>query len=83
MAARRLSMRIITEVLRLHHDHGLSARQIAKSLSIAEARSGITWVEGVLRHQETEGERDSRRSPIEGICFLKPTSQCFAKYTRF
>ena len=53
MAARRLSMRKITEVLRLHHEHNLSARQIAKSLSIARStikdylrradRAGITW----------------------------------------
>ena len=46
-------MRKITEVLRLHHEHGFSARQIAKSLSIARstikdylgraARVGVSW----------------------------------------
>jgi transposase len=46
-------MRKITEVLRLHHEHGFSARQIAKSLSIARstikdylgraARAGVAW----------------------------------------
>jgi transposase len=46
-------MRKITEVLRLHHEHGFSARQIAKSLSIARstikdylgraARAGVPW----------------------------------------
>lgn len=46
-------MRKITEVLRLHHEHGFSDRQIAKSLSIARstiqdylgraARAGVTW----------------------------------------
>jgi transposase len=46
-------MRKITEVLRLHHEHGLSARQIAKSLSIARStikdylgraqQAGVIW----------------------------------------
>ena len=53
MAARRLSMRKIKEVLRLHNDVGLSARQIAKSCAIARStveeylhraqRAGLTW----------------------------------------
>jgi len=34
MAARRLSMRKIREVLRLHYEKGLSAREIARSLDI-------------------------------------------------
>ncbi len=34
MAARRLSMRKIKEVLRLHYEKGLSAREIARSLDI-------------------------------------------------
>jgi DNA-directed RNA polymerase specialized sigma24 family protein len=34
MAARRLSMRKIKEVLRLHFEKGLSAREIARSLDI-------------------------------------------------
>ena len=53
MAAKRISMRKIKEVLRLFHEAGLSRRQIAKSLSLsrdavgstirrAEA-AGITW----------------------------------------
>ena len=37
MAARRLSMRKIKEVLRLHYEKGLSARQIAKSLNISRS----------------------------------------------
>jgi transposase len=37
MAARRLSMRKINEVLRLHFEKGLSARQIAKSLDISRS----------------------------------------------
>ena len=46
-------MRKINEVLRLHHEHGLSARQIAKSLSIARStikdyigraqQAGLIW----------------------------------------
>jgi len=46
-------MRKIIEVLRLHHEHGLSARQIAKSLSIARStikdyigraqQAGVIW----------------------------------------
>ena len=34
MAARRLSMRKIKDVLRLHFEKGLSTRQIARSLDI-------------------------------------------------
>ena len=37
MAARRLSMRKIKEVLRLHYEKGLSTRQIAKSLGISRS----------------------------------------------
>ena len=37
MAARRLSVRKIKEVLRLHHEKGLSTRQIAKSLDISRS----------------------------------------------
>jgi transposase len=37
MAARRLSVRKIKELLRLHHEKGLSARQIAKSLEISRS----------------------------------------------
>jgi transposase len=37
MAARRLSMRKIKEVLRLHHDRKLSTREIAKSLTLARS----------------------------------------------
>jgi transposase len=37
MAARRLSMRKINEVFRLHFEKGLSARQIAKSLDISRS----------------------------------------------
>ena len=53
MAARRLSMRKIKEVLRLHHDRKLSAREIAKSLTLARstvsdylnraARTQLSW----------------------------------------
>ncbi len=44
MVARRLSVRKITEVIRLHHDHGLSARQIAKSPSIGLPESKECYV---------------------------------------
>ena len=37
MAARRLSMRKIKEVLRLHHEKKLSDREIAKSVQIGRA----------------------------------------------
>jgi DNA-binding transcriptional regulator LsrR (DeoR family) len=37
MAARRLSMRKIKEVLRLRYEKGLSSRQIAKSLDISRS----------------------------------------------
>ena len=37
MANRRLSMRKIKEVLRLHHEVRLSERQIAKSCNIARS----------------------------------------------
>jgi len=53
MAARRLSMRKIKEVLHLHCEKGLSARQIAKSLGISRSavrdyldrakRAGVSW----------------------------------------
>jgi transposase len=53
MAARRLSMRKIKEVLRLHCEKGLSTRQIAKSLDISRStirdyldrarRAGVSW----------------------------------------
>jgi len=53
MAARRLSMRKIKEVLRLHCENGFSARQIAKSLDISRStireyldrakRAGVSW----------------------------------------
>ena len=53
MAARRLSMRKIKEVLRLHCEKGISARQIAKSLDISRStireyldrakRAGVSW----------------------------------------
>jgi len=53
MAARRLSMRKIKEVLRLNKENGLSARQIAKSWCIARStakdyldraqKAGLTW----------------------------------------
>ena len=37
MAKRRLSVRKIKEVLRLHYEKGFSTRQIAKSLSIGRS----------------------------------------------
>ena len=53
MAARRLSMRKIKEVLRLHYEKGLSAREIARSLDIGRGtirnyldraqRAGLSW----------------------------------------
>ncbi len=53
MAARRLSMRKIKEVLRLHYEKGFSTRQIAKSLDVSRStirdylerakRAGISW----------------------------------------
>jgi DNA-directed RNA polymerase specialized sigma subunit len=47
MAARRLSMRKIKEVLRLRYEKGLSSRQIAKSLDIilvpGNGNSVLTW----------------------------------------
>src|SRR4030042_6690735 len=53
MAGRRLSMRNIKEVFRLHNELGLSARQIAKSCDIARntakeyldraQRAGLSW----------------------------------------
>jgi len=53
MAARRLSVRKIKEVLRLHHEKGLSTRQIGKSLEISRStireyldraqRAGLGW----------------------------------------
>ena len=67
MAARRLSMRKIKEVLRLHFEKGLSDRQIAKSLDISRStireyldrveRAGLSWPlpseldEASLEHQ--------------------------------
>jgi transposase len=53
MAARRLSMRKIKEVLRLHYEKGLSAREIARSLDIGRGtirnylarvqKAGMSW----------------------------------------
>jgi len=53
MAARRLSMRKIQEVLRLHFEKGLSARQISRSLGIGREtvknylvrvqKAGLSW----------------------------------------
>ena len=53
MAKRRLSVRKIKEVLRLHHEKGFSVRQIASSLSIGRStvqdyldrseRAGLNW----------------------------------------
>jgi transposase len=53
MAKRRLSMRKIIEVLRLHSEHRMSIRQIAKSCSVAHStvreyldrarQAGLTW----------------------------------------
>ena len=53
MAKRRLSVRKIKEVLRLHNEKGFSTRQIAKSLSIGRStvqdyldrtqRAGLNW----------------------------------------
>ena len=53
MATRRLSMRKIKEVLRLHHEKGFSTRQIAKSLGIGRStvhdylnraqQAGLNW----------------------------------------
>ena len=53
MAKRRLSVRKIKEVLRLHDEKGLSTRQIAESLSIGRStvqdyldrseRAGLNW----------------------------------------
>ena len=53
MAKRRLSVRKIKEVLRLHYEKGFSTRQIAKSLSIGRStvqdyldraqRAGLNW----------------------------------------
>jgi len=53
MAARRLSMRKIKEVLRLHHEKRLSDREIAKSVQIGRStvkdyllraqRAGLSW----------------------------------------
>jgi transposase len=53
MAKRRLSMRKIIEVLRLHSEHQMSIRQIAKSCSLAHStvreylqrarQAGLTW----------------------------------------
>ena len=53
MAKRRLSVRKIKEVLRLHYEKGFSTRQIAKSLSIGRStvqdyldraeRAGLSW----------------------------------------
>ena len=40
MAARRLSMRKIKEVLRLHYERGLSAREIARSLDVGRGTIG-------------------------------------------
>jgi len=67
MAARRLSMRKIKEVLRLRYEKGLSARQIAKSLDIGRStirdyldraeQAGLGWPlpseldEASLEHQ--------------------------------
>jgi transposase len=67
MAARRLSVRKIKEVLRLHYEKGLSTRQIAKSLDISRStirdyldrvqRAGLGWPlpseldEASLEHQ--------------------------------
>jgi len=67
MAARKLSMRKIKEVLRLHYEKGLSTRQIAKSLDIGRStirdyldraeRAGFNWPlrseldEASLEHQ--------------------------------
>ena len=53
MANKRLSMRRIREVLRLHHESGLGQRQISRALSVSHAtvseylrraeQSGISW----------------------------------------
>jgi transposase len=53
MAARRLSMRKIKEVLRLHYEKGLSTREIARSLDIGRGtiknylkrlqEAGLNW----------------------------------------
>jgi len=53
MAARRLSMRKIKEILRLHYEKGLSAREIARSLDIGRGtikncldriqEAGLSW----------------------------------------
>jgi hypothetical protein len=50
MAARRLSMRKIKEVLRLHHEKRLSDREIAKSPQIARS----TVKEYLLRAEEAK-----------------------------
>ena len=67
MAARRLSMRKIKEILRLHYEKGLSAREIARSLNIGRGtiknyldriqEAGLSWPlapeidEATLEHQ--------------------------------
>src|SRR5512143_3708103 len=67
MAARRLSMRKIKEVLRLHFEKGLSAREIARSLDVGRGtiqnylhraqQVGLSWPlapeidEATLEHQ--------------------------------
>ena len=70
MAGRRLSMRKIKEVLRLHWDQGLSDRQIATSCGIARSsvkeflvraqRAGLSWP---LQEDLDDGALEARLFP--------------------
>jgi len=84
MAARRLSMRKIKEVLRLHYEKGFSTRQIAKSLDISRStirdylerveRAGFSWP---LPSELDEASLEHRLfPPIHGVAQEKRQMPC-------
>ena len=54
MAKRRLSVRKIKEVFRLHYEKGFSTRQIAKSLGVGRSTCGQLSSEGDAGVDEAE-----------------------------
>src|SRR4030066_291909 len=80
MAKRRLSVRKIKEVLRLHYEKGLSTRQIAKSLGI-----GRSTVHDYLYRVEQEGLNWSLVSELDETSLehrLYPPVLCVAQEKR-
>ena len=62
-------MRFVREMLRLHHEAGLSQRQIARALQLSQGAAQESFLEAVDKHTSAE-RKDQLRQQLLAYCKL-------------